>query len=375
MACKAILTADCHLQRRAWAKRPTLQGDAYFSFEQIVDLAVSQQADIIAAGDVIDRRINEQQPIAFLRRQLARLQEAGVHLYHIQGQHEWQEFPWLDSICPEVAKWLPPLGLCEIAGIKVYGVDWTPAAYLPDKLASVPADTQLLVLHQVYAELSPALSAELVSSQLPDVPLLLIGDTHVHHVGEARNAAGNTTTYFSPGSIAMQSIDEDAKKYVFVLSSSGEVETVRLSTRPVLRQSPIRDIAALNKFVSGVGAVLDATAKRAERLPPDLRLPILEVPYDPAVPSARERILRVVGDRAHLFEKDIELAETLEAPPSVERKAVLEAGLLGCLQELCRAREYSDDVLAYARELLENPSSDVVASWRQRFLCSDVKDK
>jgi len=365
----AILTADCHVQRRAWLKRPELHGDAYYSFRQVVDLALRHRVPIIAAGDLIDRRINDQHPIAFLREQLGRLAEAGLRIYHVQGQHEWQEYPWLDSICPEAAVWLPPRGLLEIGPFQVYGIDWTPASQLPEKLAQVPDETDVLVLHQVYSSFSPSPAAELRPEQLPDVRLALIGDTHVTGMLTEVNGNGNQVVTVSPGSLAMQAIDEPGNKYVFLLNDDGSLEKVKLRTRAVLRQQAIRDVPSMMTFLQKLDRVLDELQERNRDLPEELRMPILHIAYDASLPDVRERLLQVTDGKVHLFEKDLsEKAEAEAANAAAQRQELLSAGLFGCLEKLHASKGYPPEVLEYAQELLRNPSMTVIGAWRRRIV-------
>lgn len=363
----AIVTADTHLQDRAWASRLSLRGDAYFSFEQIVAMAIDEGLPIIAAGDLIDKQINEQEPIEFIRQQMDKLQEDKIAFRFVQGQHERQPRPWF--MVHPWPEWLQPFLPLTMGGHRVEGFDWHPMNELPGLLSSVREDTEILIMHQV-SELSPSPVPELVFGMIPSqIKLLIVGDYHVAVEHVAVNAGGHEMVVLSPGSTCMQAIDEDPAKCVYRLYDDLSWDIVELKTRIVMRAPLILTSEALDAFVTEVGernqkAWNDAIS---QSYPEDLRKPILIVPYNPDIPDVWKRIERAVDGKAHLFGDETVLVTRELEEKKEARKKVAEGGLVGCLSLVCDEK-MEPKVFAYVRSLLEaeNPAT-VIRDARKEY--------
>jgi hypothetical protein len=154
----ALLTADLHLQPRAWADRRRVQGDAYWAFRQLVALAREHQVPIIAAGDVLDAKRHDTATPSDLQQLFAELGD-DVDFYYTQGDHDRLDTPWLSVLLPGVAaiKHLPALGTVTINGVRMQGFDWQAADELQSTLLRVDPRSSVLVMHQTLEELTGGL--------------------------------------------------------------------------------------------------------------------------------------------------------------------------------------------------------------------------
>jgi len=119
-----VFTADLHLEDGAWSTRPGIYGDAYYSFNQIIDYCINHGLQLILGGDVLEKKSNSARPIAQLCNGLSRMQAANLDVHYIQGNHEYdRNAPWLS-----VHKWSRHIHkqTVPINGVRVYGLDWLP---------------------------------------------------------------------------------------------------------------------------------------------------------------------------------------------------------------------------------------------------------
>lgn len=93
-----LLQGDAHLSEYIWGKRPQIRGDAYHAFEQVVGHAVRLNVPLILAGDVFDTTNPTTADVHFFRIQMDHLRQAGVPVYHFQGNHDRRNLPWSDAI-------------------------------------------------------------------------------------------------------------------------------------------------------------------------------------------------------------------------------------------------------------------------------------
>lgn len=93
---KLLHTADIHLDSplRSLALRDrelqnTVQAATRAVFRKIVDLALAENIDaLLLAGDVFDSERRSAQSLAFLTLQLEKLQQAGIAVFYIKGNHD-----------------------------------------------------------------------------------------------------------------------------------------------------------------------------------------------------------------------------------------------------------------------------------------------
>lgn len=358
-----VATADWHVKEHTWADRPGLRGDAIYALAQIVSFAVKKRIPVLAAGDLLDSKRNEAFPIHAVRIQIERLAEADVPLYFIQGQHELQERPWLNALHKWPTWWGDDLCL-RIGTHRVWGLEWTPPDQLEKRLGDIPEETAVVMVHQVcHHWMGGITSPELDFAMVPHAKLLIVGDYHKHDKVLAHNKQGKKMLVLSPGSIAMQSIDEERVKKFFVVFDDLSVKSVRLKTRPVIDCPPLTCEHDVDRFVGSIEAdILVANARaRAIGIPEGIRDPIVYVSYDVTVPDVYKRIARAMPKGTHLFRKEILPVDEEDDLSTAQREASLEMGLLGCLDKVVN-RDEEPEVHGMCHALLSTDEPGAVLS-------------
>lgn len=280
-----VVFADAHVQERAWAARP-LYGDSFWALEQVVSGAIGLGATaVIGAGDLLDQQRNRSSPITFWYRQLSRLQAAKIPFFYVEGQHDQDTPPWLSGHANAFSLHRRTVVL---DGWKVYGVNFCRESTLLDELRAVPADTDLLVCHQAWQEwVGPSGQASL--ADLPDVPWVFTGDFHDHRVEKH-----GRRTVCSPGSLAMQSLNEPRRKGYFVLDRKTGLSWKPIRSRPFVRLR----FTNVETVRERLRTVLRRLRRVTESLPEPLQLPLIVVEEVPG--PQEEAMLASFGDQAHL---------------------------------------------------------------------------
>jgi hypothetical protein len=298
-----VFCADLHLVDGAWASRPAIYGDSYYSFEQIIDYCIKHKLPMIMGGDILEKKQNLARPIAKLCAGLSRMQIAKVPVYYIQGNHEYdRNAPWLS-----VHEW--PIHMHEarfdINGVIVCGFDWLPRGEIQEAFKRVPTTVDILVTHQVWKDLMGNVGRpECELTDVHHVQTVLAGDFHITKTVESTNAQGQPIKMLSPGSTCMQDIGEVPEKSFFVVGrvpTTGQITfaPVTLNTRKFLGYT-VKDQDALDKLCAGE-FVRDIQASTPAWLPEEIRKPLVRVKFDKRLPDAHLRISTAVGELAHLF--------------------------------------------------------------------------
>jgi hypothetical protein len=349
----ALLFADSHLQYPgAWASRPAIAGDSFASFAHLVDKAIEMNVPMIGAGDLIDRQRNSSDPISWMVREMRRLGRAKLKLYFVQGQHEMQKKPWFAACLS--AKHIHRQ-VVDLDGVgRVYGIDFQPHGKLEAELDLITEEVDLLVVHQVWGEfMGSVASPQGMLGNLPEhVNMVLTGDFHKRDIKTIRNAGGKAMTVLSPGSTCMQDISEPPGKQFFVLRDDGSVASHSIPTRGMIDWDVMTMAEDVDDFASRIDDELGLAVERSKPFPDK---PLLRVKYASRLKDVRHRVERMVGDRAHLFFKEIP-PEKKEVEQRRQRReehggrhaSTLESELAGYLAE--REQEHLEDPL---RRLLE----------------------
>lgn len=332
-----VFCADLHLEDGAWSTRPAIYGDAYYSFEQIVDYCIAQKLPLIMGGDILERKQNLARPIAKLCAGLTRMQQADVRAYYIQGNHEYdRNAPWL-SIHP----W--PLHLhdsgVQLHDVGIWGLDWLPKGDIQTALQEVPADTDILITHQVWKDFMGNVGrTECELTDVHHVGIVLAGDFHVTKTIKAVNAQGNPVQMLSPGSTAMQDIGESPEKSFFVISKTDDGQIVfeqqSLKTRQFLKytvetQEELDDLCSGQLMAAIDGAVAQA---KADDVPEYIQKPLVRVKFNKQLPDAYLRLLTAAGEAAHMFCDA--LADKARERPASASRATVSNTLLSALEDL-----------------------------------------
>ena len=298
-----VFCADTHLVDGAWASRPAIYGDSYYSFEQIVDYCIEHDLPLVIGGDILEKKQNLARPIAKLCENLTRMQLAKVPVYYIQGNHEYdRNAPWLSvhswPIHIHMMPWI-------IRGAKVHGLDWLPRGEIQEAFKQVPADTEILITHQVWKDLMGNVGRpECELTDVHHVQTVLAGDFHITKTVESVNAQGQPIKMLSPGSTCMQDIGEVPEKSFFVI---GRIPTTReivftpiqLKTRRFLSYT-VKDQETIDTLCAG-GFAADIAKLIDTSLPEAINKPLVRVKFDKRLPDAHLRISTAIGELAHLF--------------------------------------------------------------------------
>ena len=185
------VAADLHLSKCAWVKHPGLEGDSYYSFEQISDYCIKENiSPLLLAGDVLDKTRPDATTIAKTNSIITKLRNAAIEIYYVQGQHELDRVqPWLSAISTwpqHIHRSSHKLMSC---GLYVYGFDWTPADAVQAEFETIPSNTDILISHQVWLDLmGPHIGgAECKFADVPHVRALITGDFHRHMTMDVLN--------------------------------------------------------------------------------------------------------------------------------------------------------------------------------------------
>ena len=329
-----IYFADSHLDDHNWSQYPEAYGDSIWSFRRICQRAIEGNANyVVCAGDFFDKPEPPSVAIKAAREVFDSLQAEKIQFYFIQGQatHDRVTPPWATAI----HSW--PIHLCgadtTIGPHRLFGLDWTPAAGLQDALKSVPKDTGVLVMHQVWKELMGELRHPEGSwTQVPHTKFLFTGDYHKTVQNAVAGATQQGMLVISPGSTNMRSITEPAAKYFFWFDGQEWTEE-RIPTRPrlkvVWRSEDGED--AVKTFLEKWPQLLRGLKRKAKDagLPRHLTTPLVHITHSPQLYSFRRRIADRLAEQAFLFWKREADQAAGERPDvsSEERREMLALGV------------------------------------------------
>ena len=361
-----VFTADLHLDDGAWSTKPGIYGDAYYSFEQIIDYCIAHRLPLILGGDVLERKQNLARPITKLCKGLSRMQDAQLNVYYIQGNHEYdRNAPWL-SIHP----WPIHLHATGVmvgprGDISVWGLDWLPRGEIQAAFQQVPPDTDILITHQVWKDFMGNVGrTECELTDVHHVQTVLAGDFHVTKVAESVNAQGKPIKMLSPGSTAMQDMGEDQHKSFFVICAhEGQIVFVpkKLNTRGALHYV-VKDAAVLDELCAG-GFAKDVAklveTARDSGYHTDVHKPLVKVKFDKRLPDAFLRVTTAIGDSAHLF---CEALTDRLGPKQNQTRDAVKNDLLSAMSDLIGSDNDSYK-LASALLTAEDPAKELEAQF------------
>lgn len=371
-----LLVADAHLQDGAYPHMG-IMGDAYYGFEQAVDLAIAHKCDaLVAAGDLLDIPRNRPGPINFLHQQISRLEAGNVRFEFIQGQpnHDQCDPPW--ALGHPWARHIHKKTQTLTSGLTYYGIDFQPRGRLQEELSEIPAGTDLLVAHQAWADwMGDITNPQGEFAEIPVVPMVVTGDLHDYKMEKHRGKDGQEMTVCSPGATAIQAINEPEAKYVVAVNMEGQLGRIRLKSRRTMRATVIDDELALERFLDeGLILVKELIRKSAGfGLPGHLLKPLLAVPYCYDVPGVIRRIQQVFGEHCHLFFQEFRPDKTstdagMQSAAAGVGEAATPLGLLD--QEVDPV--INPEANALLRRLLPLKGKDLITQevqkWRQEYL-------
>ena len=343
---KVLISSDLHLSKKIWRHRPILM-DSYWSFRYLVRQAVELQVDaVILAGDLLDKQVNHSETLHELRYGLLHLQQRGIPVYYIQGQHEYQSLPWFD-LFPNTY-WLHERTV-ELGGAKFVGCDYRDRDGLQAFLASDMAKSaDVLVCHQVWQEFLPIGNPQGSFEDIPeDVSYLITGDFHETISRETPSGL----TVLSPGSTHLRSVAEPEDKFFFVMTidDDGNVDTQRhnIPTRRMvtvdLSMSYVED-----EVVADVAACFSGINSYCEKhyMPDSLHAPIIRVFHTPSSVEFVSTLTNSVQGKAHVFSKILTPSKKRDKDPK-------ESVVKGAVGGVVAFSNYLPEFLGDAKEEVE----------------------
>jgi len=254
-----IVLGDLHLVSQTWRSRPEIQGDAYRSLKAAVAYCLQKRLSLCLAGDTFDSASPDAEDVLIFRTQIDLLEEAGLPVYAIQGNHDGGHVTWFGAVHSHIqhvhGKVFEP---CE--GLKVMGFDYMPASALEQQLGQVPADVKCLMLHQAAR---PVLSMPGAWNFDPEwvphwVNRLLMGDIHIPtSFTWGKESLGNKGWY--TGSAHMMKLDEPVQKCMLEVSvdenGDAQAQHIALPSRSYVtsRVTSDEEVSAVCEIIRSVG--------------------------------------------------------------------------------------------------------------------------
>jgi hypothetical protein len=274
------------------------------------------------------------------------LQQHGIDVLYNQGQHEYQNVPWMQLV-PET-HWLHESRHTTANGWNLVGCDYQNQenfqVFLQSDLAK---SADVLVCHQVWQDFMGELARpQAAFSDVPDnVKILITGDFHESKVLQATDEI--PFMVLSPGSTHMRSIAEPENHFCLLLTLGDNHEfTVRshqLFSRQCIRLTVPTvaelDFAALDeldlqkqlRLRTNTEAELQKASAYSVNLPPELHMPLIELTYREGEESIVEDWKRTFHEQAHLFFKCKRAKQVDELSEEGSYDTDQRVGLLDCL--------------------------------------------
>lgn len=301
--------ADLHLIRYMWRGRKELDGDSYRALQSMATAILTDETDedktLIVAGDVFEQARVDGLTLSKARDVFRKLNNAGVSILYISGNHDRNTVPHMESIGLEHVQYIDR-ATCSVDGRKVYGLNWCPREVLHEQLQEVPEDTDLLVMHAMFEHMIDfAAAADLSMEDLPpQVGSVVVGDIHVADL----TFRDKTTWVLSPGPLHACNIEQSQPKCIWKLAKGAvEPQQVPIEYRPIYRLELTED---------NVDTVFDDVATEDE--------PIVELTYCTDLQEAAQALIAQYGDQVVFFPKPYgsKLAEAVEEDDESEQVTV-----------------------------------------------------
>lgn len=365
-----LYCSDTHLRHK--------RGDEQFAFTQIVDAAIGTRGvkRVIVAGDMLDKQSNRSRVISFVMKEVDRLEAAGIEFWYTQGQHDWDDPPWLSG-----HRWARHMHrqTVEADGCCFYGLDWQPFGALQEELKEVPEGADALVCHQVWSDwMGQVTNPQGAFAEVPGhIKLLLTGDLHERRLERRKNADGVKMTVVSAGATTQQKIDEPADHFYCLVFPDGSVEHKRLKSRVMIDWSVMNRSEDVDRFAAEIEPELASAAQKAAAmdLPADMCRPYLRVTYSPRLSDTVRRVERLVGDRAVLYFKELLPEEKVEAYQKARKgdKGAAVTPLSVLDQEV--DKDESPQVYELVSRMLQATDKELELSrWRAEFMGDAQKE-
>lgn len=320
MADYVIVTGDLHLKRVIWNTMPTLAGDTYVAFSQIVNDAISLKKEghnvkVVIAGDIFDSKRPNSEAVAFFDLMVGNLLGEAIPCYCVDGNHDKVDsyggdktahptyIKHLETITAVEPSWAGVSNINEqvielLPGIKAYGLNYQTSAVFQQKVANIPADVQVLIAHQMWDWSMPVEGRHNAkASWVPEyVKTVLCGDDHT-----PKEHTENGTTFIYTGSPCMLRLSEThSKSYVLLtLDADNKIRftRVKLQSRPYF-EALIHDEAELDVFIASIPEMLNPDKFKTLAAP--IQRPLVKVTYNTDVVGIYSRLQASLNGFAHV---------------------------------------------------------------------------
>jgi DNA repair exonuclease SbcCD nuclease subunit len=360
-----ISCSDLHLREDFSASLPEVRRDAYSSWERIYSYAIDERASaLVLVGDIFDGPPSSLDVAMFLKG-VAKLKEAEVRVYAIQGQHGRAKLPWT-SVDPYA--WVIDLNLVDEPhmieeGVYLSGYDTLPPDELQQKLSKRKRSdkTNVMALHQLAKGCIPDIEGHQNWDYDPDwmpksVRLVLLGDYHDQWSVYTNDGF---TLHIYHGSTWMRSITERADKRFLRVElqpdGSFNVLSVRLPTRNFSEIS-IWTVTQLAQALRTLSNLPNET--------------LVKITYDPDIHDLEQSCRKAVphGVRVHFYFKPI--SKEAISVDSYDIEKLRQLSLTGCLDAMV-SRDTEAELHSFLYALLEqHDTAEVLEHARIRLFGS-----
>jgi hypothetical protein len=346
-----LITSDLHLVERTWRELPGVRGDAFFALEALSDIARGHDVDHIAlAGDIFDSPRPSALEVHTFCNWIDQLLDAGTDVVFVEGQHDRSSRRGPETVH---AAWAALAGCSHvhdkafIIGKKLaWGLDFQRTDELPAALERIPADTEILVCHQRWAELGGG-SSDPSLGQVP-VGTVFTGDLHIHCKKTLVGQYGRFVTAYSPGATHACSVSEPPSRAVYLLDDHGVITSHPLPSRPIRRYT-----VATDRDVEHLLSVIDEVVAPGHDLPEDIATPVVEVRHGTIPTAARAVIIAKLQSRCHLLMRNL----TEEASVVFTTTTAEVPGVDSVLEQLIRTTASDAETAELAVDLLRRPDA------------------
>ena len=284
-----LVTGDNHLRVAQYSR--TMRGeDFHRALMWVVRKAVELKVDaILNTGDVFNGSVLASRVFGQLQEADRYLQEAGIPMYTLSGNHEMSAPPWTAMFgCdgPGGIKGVDNLRVVlEKPGEKLvlHGLPFMPADEMREALAALePCD--VLMWHGAVREFCGFPTQTAISeTEFPEekIGCAMLGDIHVH---ELHTLPGGTVIGY-PGSTELYSDGEDTEKKAWLLHASAGVKPVRCESIP-LQSRPVVHLELRSE--DDMDAAVAAVKAAGE-------MPLVFARYSLSLPGAMARLGTTFG--------------------------------------------------------------------------------
>jgi hypothetical protein len=287
-----LLTSDWHLSPLVMKKLPNVKYDSYYALEQIVDKTLEYNVPLVAAGDLFDVDNPPAESVRYCSKQMRRLQDKGLKVYYVQGQHEYATTPWMglfdNAVHMHCEKDGEFIGM-DVNGISMLGMDIqkngsqfaVDCARLNAKHASHKYD--VFVTHQVWGDFVKKADDNIMLRRVQFARMVYTGD---YHKFEVRNVSGMPC--LSSGSTCIRATNEPPEKKIFVLYDDLSFVDIPINSRPFFQFS-VKSTTDLD-FIHNLSLEQLYASWPCRNLPEHIREPLVHVKYQTNLLRAHEVI-------------------------------------------------------------------------------------